>query len=543
MRKYLAGTRGAATALMSIAIMIMTVGAGALIVDHVSLVDQRDTLKAASDAAGVAATLEMRRVLANDPDISDDDLKAALEPLVRAYIEANLWHLGTDRLTEANATLVVEVRPDRGRNTVDVSAQADLGGFLFAATLPFLRGVDQIETMKAEARVESVKTPIEAVLAIDVSSSMVVALDGGYPGPGEKTRMTIVKDAAKALVNVLGPDADDRIAIGVVPWHLTVRLADATATDWSDKGWARYPTERTYGVPYECRGSWRTCKPDAMTATLPSSATEAWNGCLDGHRMGGSGTSAANPEVADLFATPSTDPFSQAYYPSFYGFHYECSPWDDADDYPSDYFLHDCYDRYDPDNWSNTRHAPQYGCKATDPTLLPLSTDRTAVIDAIDGLSGIGPGTYSALGILWGQRMLLSSWRRVWGGTVHPVDPASPAGQGVRKVIVLLTDGHDSICGTEYRGTDNFDCTDSAIGISRTDACMQAKGEGIEIFVVAAMAPDDISTAFGESLIECSSDSEDSDGVYAFLNNPTPEILHATFEDIASQLQIVRRLH
>ena len=134
--------------------------------------------------------------------------------------------------------------------------------------------------------------------------------------------------------------------------------------------------------------------------------------------------------------------------------------------------------------------------------------------------------------------MLLSSWRRVWGGTVHPVDPASPTGQGVRKVIVLLTDGEDSICGTG-----NFDCADSAIGISRTDACMQAKGEGIEIFVVAAMDPDHISTAFGDSLTECSSESEDSDGVYAFLNNPTPEVLHATFEDIASQLQIVRRVH
>ena len=317
-----------------------------------------------------------------------------------------------------------------------------------------------------------------------------------------------------------------------------MRLADATATDWSDKRWARYPTERTYGVPYECPESANTCKPAAVKAELPSSAPEDWDGCLDGHRMGGSGTSAANPEVADLFTTPSLNAFSQAYYPSLYGYQYECRPWNDINDLPSDYSSHDCYDLYDPNNWSSSRHEPQWGCDDTDPTIFSLSTDRTAIISAIDGLSAVGPRTYSALGVLWGQRMLLSSWRSVWGGTVHPVDPTSDAGKGVRKVIVLLTDGADSICGD-----DNFACTDSAIGISRTDACTQAKNAGVEIFVVAAMHPDRVSTDFGKSLTECSSESDDSDLTYAFLNNATSESLQTAFESIANQLRLVRRTH
>ena len=134
--------------------------------------------------------------------------------------------------------------------------------------------------------------------------------------------------------------------------------------------------------------------------------------------------------------------------------------------------------------------------------------------------------------------MLLSSWRSVWGGTVHPVDPTSAAGKGTRKVIILLTDGVDSVCNS-----DNEQCNDSSIGISRNDACTQAKNAGIEIFVVAAMHPDRVSTDFGTALTNCSSQSDDSGLTHAFLNNATPASLQTAFESIANQLRVVRRTH
>ena len=537
---FLLGTRAGATSIVTAAVAVMSVAGFAFIVDHIWLVDQRDLLKSAASSAAIAATKEMDRRLVASPDITQAELATALTPVAKNYIELNLAHLSRDRLTRAKETLVVTVTPDRTRGTVDVATTADLGGTLFSRHLPVLSNYKGPATVGTKAGVETEVTPVEAVLAIDVSTSMRNKLGGVLPAPGQKSRLDIVKDAAKTLVNILRPSQHNRVAIGVVPWHFTVRLADAMATEWSTKRWARYPTERTYGVSYECHEheSASTCSPDAVTAELPESAPEDWEGCLDGHRMGGSGTSAANPEVADLFTTPSADPFSQAYYPSLYGFQYECLPWDTADDYPSGYDSHDCYDLYDPNNYRSTRHEPQYGCEDTHPTLLPLSTDRTTIIGAIDGLSPVGDWTYSALGILWGQRMLLSTWRRVWGGTVHPVDPASAAGKGVRKVIVLLTDGHDNICGD-----DNHACTDSTIGISRTDACTQAKNAGIEIFVVAAMLPSGISTDFGTSLTECSSESDDSDLTYAFLNNATPESLQTAFESVANQLRVVRRVH
>ncbi len=538
--RFFVGTRAGATSIVTAAVAVMSVAGFAFVTDHIWLIDQRDVLKNAADAAAIAATQEMNRRLIPTPDMSEDDLKTAIAPVAENYIKLNLAYLPTDRLTRAEETLTVAVTPDRNLGTVDVATTADLGGTLFSRHLPILSNYKGPAKVGIRAGVETRVTPVEAVLAIDISISMLSMLDGGFPDKdmNEKSRMDIVKDAAKALVNILRPNEHNRVAIGVVPWHFTVRLADATATDWSTKRWARYPTERTYGVPYECTPSLNTCKPDAIKAELPSSAPEDWDGCLDGHRMGGSGTSAANPAVADLFTTPSANAFSQAYYPSLYGFQYECSPWDDIEDYPSDFWDMSCYNPYDPNDWRSGDYRPQYGCEDTDPTILPLSTDRTTIIGAIDGLSADGSKTYSALGVLWGQRMLLSSWRSVWGGTVHPVDPASADGKGVRKVIVLLTDGYDSICGD-----DNVACTDSAIGISRTDACTLAKNAGIEIFVVAAMHPDYVSTDFGTSLTECSSESDDSDETYAFLNNATSESLQTAFESIANQLRVVRRTH
>ena len=109
---------------------------------------------------------------------------------------------------------------------------------------------------------------------------------------------------------------------------------------------------------------------------------------------------------------------------------------------------------------------------------------------------------------------------------------------GVRKAIVLLTDGEDTYCGFH-----NATCADSEVGISRTDACTAAKEAGTEISVIAAMRPDKVSDALGESLRECSSESGESDVRYAFLNNSTPEDLVATFTKIANQLRVVRRVN
>ena len=170
--------------------------------------------------------------------------------------------------------------------------------------------------------------------------------------------------------------------------------------------------------------------------------------------------------------------------------------------------------------------------------MLPLTSDRAAIKRAIAALWPVGKKTYSALGVLWGQRMLSHSWNDVWGGAVHPVDPDTAANAGTRKVIVLLTDGNDTHCGPGER-----ECSRTNAGIGRGVACTAAKAAGTEIFVIAAMPPGQVSGDVGTALRACSSENDKPEGSYVFLNNQNPDDLRAAFADIARQLKTVRRIY
>ena len=123
----------------AVAVTVMTVGATALVTDQAWLVDQRDVLKTASDAVAVATTLELSRQLDLQPGISDADLAAILEPIAERYILLNLTHMGADRYAHAEQSLVVQVTPNRIQRTVDVSAEAELGGTFMSRLLPLTR--------------------------------------------------------------------------------------------------------------------------------------------------------------------------------------------------------------------------------------------------------------------------------------------------------------------------------------------------------------------------------------------------------------------
>ena len=531
----------------------MTVGGTALISDHVWLLDQRDVLKTASDAAGVATTSEMARLTDTRPDISDADLEAALAVVARRYVELNLAHLPAERLAQAKSTLVVEVDCDRRLRMVEVSAEADLGGTLLSRHMALFGDSAQPQAMRVASLVEGVINPIEIVLAIDITASMAEDLQGDPPCRGcdapPDSRITVVKRGAASLVDILEPDADNRIAIGVVPWHDAVRLAPDAATKWNANGWARYPTRRVYGEPYSCSNDDCTPPPPAVEQTLASAAPEPWHGCLDSHRMGAvGGTHAALPATREFFTPPSSSAFAQRFFPSVKGASYECL----AKPLPPDMQTQICFHGRRHTVWSNNRgwdpHEPQYGCAEDSPTILPLTNDGREIRRAIDSLAiypnilnglatFIGIRTYSPLGVLWGQRLLDHGWRNAWGGDVHPISPDAPENEGLRKVIVLLTDGEDNQCGRNNPG-----CADSAVGFSRADACTAAKAAGTEIFVIAAMHPDQVSQALGDSLRACSSESDNPDGTYAFLNNATPENLEAAFAEITRQLITARRL-
>ncbi len=567
---------GIAAALLTVG----TVAGAALVVDHVWLYDQRDVLKTAAEAASIAATLDIDRQLAKNPSISDADLEDALEAVAKRYVEINLAHLPAQRLEAARQSLdepdAIALGIDRAARTVVVTVQADLGGTLFSRWLPLLGNYEGPGAIAVKAGVDADSSPAEVILAIDTSTSMLDNLQGdvtdGPPSlaPGqtcsgggnrsrECSRMEIVKRAALALVDILEPDKNNRVAVGVVPWHVQVRLDTNTADTWVNNGWADYPTHRRYDVPYlNCNYSYSsnhgyssTCTnlPGGVEEALPASAPRAWKRCLDEDRVDAG--IATLPSVDKLFDPPSRNaPFAQGYSTSGFGIAYQCQDPGSAD-FPADFKTQVCY--MPPPGISSDvlrqskiySRSSQYDCRPGTGAILPLSTEPTKIGDTIKSLRPVGGLTYSALGVLWGQRLLTPSWKSAWGGGAHPVGPGDPDADEVRKAIVLLTDGNDTYCGL-----DNHSCKDSPVGIARADACDAAKEAGTEIFVVAAMDPSHISTPFESALRDCSSEGDDEypagtrrpGGSYVFLNNHTPENLRAAFADIADQLRTLRRI-
>ena len=257
-----------------------------------------------------------------------------------------------------------------------------------------------------------------------------------------------------------------------------------------------------------------------MAATPP----EPWKGCLSTQRMNDAGTTAELAATSTFFETPGSRAFSWSMFDTADVTSYAC----ETAPLPANYRGQRCYSgtRLIDDGRIQPLIAPQESCKDDTTPMLRLSTDATAVRAGIDALVATGQRTHSAMGVLWAQRMLDPSWREVWGGGEHPADPNTRRGRDVRKAIILLTDGKDTQCGIWQ------DCAGSDLGYERETACDAAKAAGSEIFVVAAMPPTDISSALGQALRACSSEADNPDGNYVFLDNSTPDEIEAAFEEI-----------
>ena len=456
---FVRDTRAAATSLMAVLVAIMAVGGGAVISEHVWLLDQRDTLKAATDAASIATTQEMGRLLDADHTLSDDALRPSLESVARTYIEANLLHLSGERLQRAKDTLAIGITIDRGTSRVQVTAETDLGGGLFAG-LGLLGGYTGPERMQASTAVECSGNAIEVVLALDVTASMHGAIDTNRPARGDNRRLNAVVKAAKALVTELRSNCDEgSVAVGVVPWDKTVRVPNAAT--WQDNSWVNIGDNRTGTIPSD----WAGCVEDREHDANPLHAT-------------------ALASAASLSLTlPATSPFPVFIYPDTRDF--SVTPMADSikADFPdlTDAIKNVLVTRLEAlrdNDWDRQERGANYNCTSTQ--MLPLTTDLDnvdAALDAIKKSKVIGGGTMAHVGVTWGRRMLAHSWREVWGSSdsVHPINLAD---REVTKVLILLTDGgnaledqHSGLPGKlDARSVGVPDCLDSG---TRPNSCLQ----------------------------------------------------------------------
>ena len=528
--RFLRETRAGATAIAAAAVTMMTLGGAALIVDHVWLMHQRDLLKSAADAAAVAATIALQDLYGT---VSADDAATRLQPVAERYVRFNL----AGNLPEASRTkldeLEVSVEVNESLSSIDVSANVDLGGTLLSKWLLAYAGPDKT---RADSGVEGSLGATEIVLAIDTTGSMSYSLDGSTRG-GPDTRMQIVKNAAVDLIDVLESFPSSVVAVGIVPWTWRVRLNATTRARWETNGWAVYPAERSYPHPTRSPPDSDRYLPEMQSlpamSRLPR-ACRAWLGCPDMRLENDM------PSFSDTH--PSVEPFVMNYYtdqtssPDNQYVSFQCQDYTRAEskDLGGEEPL--CYDLDsappgqrlcsggDIQAGGPWRVHPQDDCQYSS-KITPLSSNLTAVRSAIRSLDSNGSSTYSSAGIAWGTHLLDSSWRDAWGDSVHPMDPTT----GVQKVLVLLTDGQDNSRRNAFR--------------HRQAGCTAAKNAGIIVFTIAAMHPDRVGTAFAEELRTCSSETEDPDGTYVFVNNSTPERLREAFADIVKQIVQLRRTH
>ena len=433
MRHFVHDTRAGATAIAAAAVTVMTVGGAALISDHAWLIDQRDVLKTAADAAGIAATLEMTRLAGQTH--TDAELETALKPVVERYILLNLEHLPVDRYEVAKTSLQkprgITLEIDRDENTVAVTAAVDLGGTLFSRHMPLLGNYAGPGRVVAKSGTQCSGGIIEVVLALDVTASMNAKIDRRYPKTPDNQRMPVAIEAAKTLVEELHSGCDDTdVVIGVVPWDKTVRLP--SPEKWESQGWVDM---------------------SAFRAAATVSGYEDWEGCAADRRH-----AAADPAISDglsLTLPGGTAPVPAFMYPDTNRLdpsliaEVRQTIFDDFSAHGVEQSLGadgvDQLLRERGDNpWDRAGRGPNYHCTWT--AILPLSSDREEVDRVLDSLYDtsrnpvlMGGVTMSHLGLTWGRRMLAPSWRTVWGDDAHPVEPA----ETVTKALVLLTDGQN----------------------------------------------------------------------------------------------------
>ena len=531
--RFVRETRAGATAITAAAVTVMSLFGTALIVDHVWLVDQRDMLKSSADAAVVAATLKLQEL---PRSMSDEDVRAELQAVAERYIRFNL----AENLTEQSRatmleTLAVSIDVNRALGTVGVSANADLGGTLLSRW--FLSYAGPPDGTRVDSGAEGSLGATEVVLVIDVTGSMLDNLNGVRVGSDDSSsRINIVKTAAADLIDILNSHDSSAIAVGIVPWTYRVRLNQSTRTSWETKGWAVYPTERTY--PHPTRGPPGSDKYLPEMQSLPArnrlpSACRAWVGCPDMRMEGG------RPSFSTEL--PSAEPFVMNFYthrtsyPDSHYASYSCQSYTRAESRDKGGEEPLCYDldrapagqslcsSGDIQTGGPWRVQPQDDCGGS--AVMPLNSDLAAVRSTIRGLRGSGAATYSSSGIAWGIRLLDPSWRDVWGHAEHPMDVDT----GAQKVMVLLTDGEDNHFSNAY--------THRRLG------CTAAKNQGIVIFTIAAMHPNNVGNTLAEELAKCSSRDDDPSGTYVFVNNSTPEDLKNAFSEIARQMIRLRRTY
>lgn len=163
--------------------------------------------------------------------------------------------------------------------------------------------------------------------------------------------------------------------------------------------------------------------------------------------------------------------------------------------------------------------------------MLPLTSDKAALLSKIDGLQTAG-STAGHIGTAWAWYMLSPNWGSLWSSSSMP---AAYGTDKLRKIAVLMTDGEYNTQYTNQGIPDGSNsltrCPNAANGVCSSaqavSQCDGMKAKGIEVYTVGFQL--DNQTAI-DTLSKCATDASH------FYNSSTGDALKAAFRDIALKI-------
>ena len=520
------GERGAVAIVVAVClVMLVTVAAVAIDVGRVLYV--RSNLQLALDgamkAAGAAAvSLPSSQ---NNRQIQVQSLRIA-----RGYLASN-FRMPASLVTFDSAVTSdfnIAYTPDDPNNPNANNEDSVLGTLNASVPTVFARvlGIDHVD-IHLTARVKRPRpAPVEMAIIADLTPSMGDQF-------GATTKVAALKTSATALVTALMKG--DYVRVGLLPFATYVRLpnisdyynpanmtskvpwlnmgVDPMATDCITQTCKSAPgTCYNDGVPYSC-----TVKNCTCTASKPR--PWFWNGCLY-YRPALTGAGATDPRTT--IANPVTVPY------------YIVPSLSMCDNLPS---LTDLVSKGQTYTSGSVSYTAEDFLKLKIAGFATVTTNPNVI------------GTYLPVGLIWAWNMLTAETTGTGAlDNNFPLNagytPQQITQLGVRRAIVLITDGNNSLFASP-RGTPNvYDipikiqgtgqtATQQATNTTRTmndmaQICQNIKAAGIEIYIIGLQVNSDL--AYRDLLqFRCASNG----GVDHFFSAENPAQLTAAFEQIS----------
>ncbi len=442
-RRFRRDESGATVTMFAFAGVALICMAGA-VVDYGRLSKAHSGLQAATDSAALAA--------ARLPSKDAATMRAAADK----FFIAN-----TSGMAGQNIQITkFDFQESSGTVTIESSGVLD-------TTLMSIIGFTTMGFSSRSAALKEVTGTVEMALVLDNTWSMSDSAGGGG------SKITVLKSAAKNLINTILAQGGTNVKIGIVPFADYVNVGVGNR----NQAWMSVPadystTTTTPAVPYTCT---TISTKQVCTKGAPKTCTSTTDGV-----------------VSTYDCTPQTC-VQQPITP-----YQSCSGPTPAKTTVTNYKWYGCVlSRKTGELRLNDSEptSPYTGFLGTSQRCLnpivPLTSDKTVLTSAIDNLiiniGGYKPSTYIPGGLIWGVNVLSPT------APFAEAKAYDTANKMPRKALVLMTDGANTLYfrnsdGTHQAVRNNGDVTTTNLDTSKI--CDYAKSKKIEVFTVAFAVTD-----------------------------------------------------